>query len=105
MQALFEDLTSVDEGKAAAAWRFFFFNEDAVVSFLKSSPIDQVQQVIAAGAGWGSGLGRHGLGYDESGKGGQKTDGRRHGHYPVPTIPEQFSVQPQHVCRVGNPCG
>ena len=58
MQALFEDLTSVDEGKAAAAWQFFFFNEDAVVSFLKSSPIDQVQQVIAAGAGWG------GMGWD-----------------------------------------
>ena len=58
MQALFEDLTSVDEGKAAAAWQFFFFIEDVVVSFLKSSPIDQVQQVIAAGAGWG------GMGWD-----------------------------------------
>ena len=46
----FEDLKCLDEFKVTEAWKKFFLNEDAVVAFLKSTPPEEVNIVLAARA-------------------------------------------------------
>jgi hypothetical protein len=52
MAKISDKLLALDESLAGEAWKSFFLTENIVVQFLKETPPEEVQSVLAAGAGW-----------------------------------------------------
>ena len=46
-------LLAIDEAVANQAWGAFLFNQSAAVQVLKTTPPEQLQQVLVAGGNWG----------------------------------------------------
>ena len=56
MTNMADQLVALDEEQASSAWSAFFFNVDATVSLIRSTPPEQVKVVLGTGAQWsGSG--------------------------------------------------
>ena len=52
MAKISDKLLALDENLAGEAWNNFFLSEDIVVEFLKTTQVEEVQTVLAAGAAW-----------------------------------------------------
>ena len=50
MVKISEQLLALDENLAGEAWKNFFLSEGIVVEFLKTTQVEEVQNVLAAGA-------------------------------------------------------